>query len=750
MPTSSPLSLPSQYLPTPTPSSGHPSNGNDTPDSSFLLPKLGDASMLKDVKMQWDDEGSVVVPPFPPPRKATMVHERARKRAVSPKKRMGEMESVQEREEVLRPVPAAVGFVRRELIRPPVEPVVEDIEMVEEVPFIDTTRKKRQSRRRREELPDLPPVLAPQALQTAHSVKEPVHTPPPEAPHIVEVKPERSKEKKERKEKKEKKVHIRTPIEEREAQDVNPYAGMDSKTTTKPSGGEARPKSSSKAKTALPSARPSSPGKARAAARSTSPSKTQAISTAIAPSKKASLPSPPTVPAPAPPAYPSPPANLPADETCPLPPPTPSALRQQQHQHPAPPAQATGESSDDASFGGLMEKLKFYREKIGVGQPSSDPLSSSASETTPPPVPAVQAPPSAQATMEHPAVLPVTLPAAAPPKPTPADTLPQPAMSLLAKLEAAARQTVRSVLPPPSPVRRPPRPAEYVPPEPAAPAAQPAPPAAAALQPATSANARKRAIVNDENMRPVKRPRQTTVLTQKENARAAGGSKRSNRKSPVKPQMRSAARPVLTATVAQAEPENTRVKVVAKRKEDVEKKQQLEQASEKIRVLEEKKQVLVESIQAKHRIPSTSFEPVLPPVVLQKHKQAFASTRAAWESRSKPRQSNYHPPPNWAALHAQEEIRKSRVASTLEHKPIVPQPFAMATEARAKEREEFERLIREKEELLEELKEQRRLEQEQKEREETEKLRKELDEKARENVHLPPDWMRKRAVKLKQ
>ncbi|KZT61111.1 hypothetical protein CALCODRAFT_480260 [Calocera cornea HHB12733] len=225
-------------------------------------------------------------------------------------------------------------------------------------------------------------------------------------------------------------------------------------------------------------------------------------------------------------------------------------------------------------------------------------------------------------------------------------------MSLLAKLEAAARQSVRSFLPPPSP-RGPAAAILQQPDMPIAPAA-PAPRATSA-----EAGTRKRATPSDTDhtMRPVKKPR-PTVISQKPSA-------------PI--------RPALVPTVAPlVEAAERRAKMAEKRRDDEpDKRLVLDGASERVRVLEEKKSAL-------HRVPSTTFAPILLAKVQEKHKQVLASTCAAWESLTASASSgpplpgraqaqaqagkkcNYHPAPDWAALHAKEGERQARVLAKVQ------------------------------------------------------------------------------------
>lgn len=68
--------------------------------------------------------------------------------------------------------------------------------------------------------------------------------------------------------------------------------------------------------------------------------------------------------------------------------------------------------------------------------------------------------------------------------------------------------------------------------------------------------------------------------------------------------------------------------------------------------------------------------------------------------------------------------------------PIVPVPFELSTEVRAKEREKFDRRMKEKEEEQARALEQRRLQEEEAEEREIKELRK----KAIPRAHEVPEW----------
>ncbi|EJT96736.1 hypothetical protein DACRYDRAFT_102794 [Dacryopinax primogenitus] len=735
------FAIPSQYLPPNTPSAAVDYE-DDTPESSIALPNFGDATLLKDTKIPWGEEMSMFVPPFQQARKGkTVFKERVKKTGHTPIRKAEKLVKVAS--------PAKAGKTSRQRSKSPRKRTMRNIDIIEdndsdfmnykklnrdtgvqlqvetqntgrgeETTQTESARKARRSRHQREEpLNPLPPILD-NSESAPSSDLAPIHAAVDMFSPAV--------------------VTQTSVVRGKERKRSQPKASIEVAHDRKSLDTKHRDTSDLSAK----------PESARAS--------TQLEQVAVLSTTEHRTPQLPFSPHPVhsrvhtPPVaafFVPPPANLPMDETMPLPPPTPAAVRQEHRQSTAP-----AESSDDASFGGLMEKLKMYKERIGVVDGDAASSASSSTDSSSPE-------PAASPHEVETAALPV--PQASDPVPLreihaqPATVIQQsyPGQSLLEKLEAAARQTVRGVLPP-SPAQ------PFLPPSP--PAVQdPLPVARIAPEPPAPTNARKRVSSNDDKLsaRPMKKPRQAKAGN-KENVPAKPAPRKSPRKSPAKSRKRVVTKPpVLVETkpepIHRAQTERKPERKVVTSANNVPR-----QPLERIKVLEEKKQALVESIQ--HRIPSTSFAPVLPPAVIEKHKQTFASTRAVWEQLAtaaaaaapvppKPKKSNYHPAPNWTALHAQEDQRKARALAkqAQAHKPLPSQPFTSATELRAKEREEFERLIREKEELLSQLKEEKRLQQEMQEKEEVERLRRELDVKARERVHEVPEWMRKRKEELK-
>ncbi|KAG6845560.1 hypothetical protein H0H87_007238 [Tephrocybe sp. NHM501043] len=136
---------------------------------------------------------------------------------------------------------------------------------------------------------------------------------------------------------------------------------------------------------------------------------------------------------------------------------------------------------------------------------------------------------------------------------------------------------------------------------------------------------------------------------------------------------------------------------------------------------------------------------VLPPVNSTKSVEFKFQVDARLEARKageketllasqKSRKQNYHQVPDFKTIHAAEEARLALRKENIV--PVVPLPFQLTTDERAREREKFEEHLREKERELERANEEKRREKEENEAREIKELRK----KAVPRAHEVPEW----------
>ena len=105
-------------------------------------------------------------------------------------------------------------------------------------------------------------------------------------------------------------------------------------------------------------------------------------------------------------------------------------------------------------------------------------------------------------------------------------------------------------------------------------------------------------------------------------------------------------------------------------------------------------------------------------------------------TRSQFKYSHHHPIPDYKSEHALLESSLARRKENIA--PIIPLSFEMHTDARAKERERFEAVVKEKEKEMEEQREAKRREKE----EQDERELRELRRKAIPKANAVPEWYR--------
>ena len=119
---------------------------------------------------------------------------------------------------------------------------------------------------------------------------------------------------------------------------------------------------------------------------------------------------------------------------------------------------------------------------------------------------------------------------------------------------------------------------------------------------------------------------------------------------------------------------------------------------------------------------------------MEARKVDFEGKQASLRRRPNARPLNRPPVPDFKALHA---VQEASLTSRKDHiKPVLPVAVEFSTDARAKEREKFDQMMRQKEIEIERQKQERRRVREMEEEKEIQELRR----KAIPKAHQVPEW----------